>query len=284
MNTPEQLLQAPLTIYVDEAGSPDFTEVAAGGKLKAYVPCAVAVPNLAASSMLRCLPRSSSGTLLKSSDQALSEAQVVDFLTYLLASDCDVAAILIDPGGAESISVAHKGATLSSARRQAVHHAKISAASLGYSLLATQAIVNALTLTTERKGQLPTYVDVVLDAANIPRRHQRHFAQFLRKASEPRVRFGRIEWAHEDSEPLLLLPDLVAGVLHRQGTVGDVRDSCRMIIKAAKAGRVSLQDGHKIRTEQDNTTETRVPGTAAVAVPTLPGREPEDGQQEGSTC
>jgi len=256
-------LEAPLTIYVDEAGSPDFTDVAAGERLKAYVPCAVAVPRLSAPGMNAHLPRAPSGKLLKSSDLGLSEELVLQFLKHLLASKCEIAAILIDPGGDKSIRTAQSGAALATERRQAVHHGKISASALGYSLLVAQAVINVIKAILDRTGNLPSFVDVVLDEASISRRHKRGFEKAIRQAGQPRIHFGRLEWVHEQQEPLLLLPDLVAGVLHRHGTVGDLAAPCRVILDAAKAGRVSLQDGHKLKSSRSDDK----PGAGETAAP-----------------
>lgn len=241
-------LVAPLQIYIDESGSPDFYEIKEGEPLKAYVPCAVAVPTMAIYALLQILPRGSNGKLLKSSDIEFTADVAFEFIDHLLSSDAEVAVILIDPAHPTSIATAQNNTDLVNRRRQDHHHPKIKKAGFSYSILAAQLVTNALMVTLTRTGHCPSFFDVVLDKASLRSVDECRWRDGLRNAaSNNNTTIGRVEWTHEEHEPLLLLPDLVAGVLHRDAIYGDVQRARQLLQDAGREGRISFQDGHKIK-------------------------------------
>jgi len=241
-------LKAPFTVYVDEAGSPDFCDASQNGTLKAYIPCAVGVYTLKEQEALNLLPVDSLGNPMKASDPRVGPSQALEFAKCLLATDCEIAAILIDPAGNKSVAAARSLSQLSSQRRQALHRRRIRPANLGYSLFVARVVCNLLEVTLLRRGKLPSYVDLVLDEAILSRTQKTEFAEGLKQAGHPKIRFGRVDWCHEKDEPLLLLPDHVAGILHRQATRGDQSNACVALLGAAQMGRIAIQDGYTTKT------------------------------------
>lgn len=253
-------LIAPLQIYIDESGSPDFYEIRLGDLPKAYVPCAVAVPAMSADALQRILPRRMDGKLLKSSDNEFSAEVAYRFVDDLLLSDAEIAAILIDPAHPTSVSAARNNAALVNRRRQTLHHPKISEAGFGYSIFTAQLVTNILMVSLNRKGSRPTFFDVVLDKGCLRSVDERRWQTALKDAADCYgTTVGRVEWTHEEHEPLLLLPDLVAGILHRDAIQGDVQRARQLLQDAGRAGRISLQDGHKIQLNRDATNPPRTP-------------------------
>lgn len=92
-------LQAPLTIFVDEAGSADFRVPSAGERKKAFVVCAVAVPTMAFRELEQIIPRNAKGEFLKASHRDFNNALAVTFADGLIQSKADVGAFLVDPWG-----------------------------------------------------------------------------------------------------------------------------------------------------------------------------------------
>jgi hypothetical protein len=112
-------LQAPLTIFVDEAGSADFRVPSAGERKKAFVVCAVAVPTMAFRELEQIIPRNAKGEFLKASHRDFNNALAVTFADGLIQSKADVGAFLVDPGAVENIELAHQLEKLASDRRKA---------------------------------------------------------------------------------------------------------------------------------------------------------------------
>lgn len=239
---------APLQIFIDESGSPDFLEVKEGEPLKAYVPCAVAVPTLETEALLRLLPRGANGALLKSSDLEFSADVAFEFVNRLLSSNAEVAAILIDPAHSTSISAAWNNTALVNMRRKDVHLSKISKAGFSYSIFAARLVTNILMVALNRTGSRPSFFDVVLDKSPLSPMQERQWRAGLKSAAHNHnASVARVMWTDEGHESLLLLPDLVAGILHRDAIRGDVQRARQLLQDAGRIGRISLHDGHKFQ-------------------------------------
>lgn len=242
-------LHRPLTIYVDEGGRADYREPRGGEKLRAYVPCAVAVPTLSEEQLLRILPRGTNGERLKSSSLEMSDAIATAFLRALLASDVEIAIVQIDPGSAQSVEVAAKATARVNEAREAVHHRQVTQQQFTYTLFVARAIINVLAHHAKRRKAIPTFLDVVLDQANLGRVHERQFVDMIRHSAEQaEITVSEVRWSDEQAHPLLLLPDIVAGVLYRGATDPDAlkMDSLKLLLQAGKSGGIAVQDGYTI--------------------------------------
>ena len=196
---------------------------------------------------MRILPRDKTGALLKAADSGFSADRAYEFVRQLLDTDVDVAAILIDTSHPASVAAARSNTELVNQRRQAVHHRKMTEAGFSYGIFAGQLITDLLMASLERTGCRPTFFDVVLDNAALKAVQERQWRDWLRAAGANNdTSVGDVVWTSEQAEPLLLLPDLVAGILLRDAVAGDCQRARQALQDAGRAGRLSIRDGYNI--------------------------------------
>ena len=202
--------------------------------------------------LAQILPRDKAGVPLKAADRSFNADLAYGFVQSLLETDAEIAAILIDTSHPTSVSAARNNTALVNQRRRAAHHRQITEAGFCYSIFAGQLIMNLLMVTLERTGLRPTFFDVVLDKAALKKKHERQWRDILRNAAADNDTTVDVAWTSEQQEPLLLLPDLVAGILLRDAVAGDVQRARQALQDAGRAGRISLQDGYKIPLPQQD--------------------------------
>ncbi len=241
------LIEPPLTIFVDEAGSPTYRALGKNGIFAGYIPCAAAVPTIDRKKLLAILPKDSSGGFIKSSHKEFTPKKAANLVQALLKSNIQIAALLIDPTHPKSIQAAQNTTKIVNAHRQEAHHPKITEAGQTYIHFVWQVIHNVLKTTLEQTGELPEFFDVVLDKGPLKNRHQSQYRKALKDAAENNGRcIRKVEWSDEESEPLLNIPDLVAGIFHRDASYGDASTARQILQDAGRSGRISIQDGLKI--------------------------------------
>jgi hypothetical protein len=235
------------TIYVDEAGSPEFRRVPAGSPLPAYVTCAVVVPAAEIGAVLAILPRDpQSGAFIKSSHASMSPQLAASTIDRLLSRDIDVALVTVDQSGEKSIASITREHAQTRITRQRDRLPGMAPSILGYAKLTSRAILEAWKQAMTRRDAPLSFVDLVFDNASLAPRHraelQRHYTkQPLRNL----IHIRNVAWKGHVVEPLIGLPDLFAGVMHRHGTRGDCAEACRLILAAAKSDRIAHIDAPK---------------------------------------
>lgn len=236
------LLIAPVRIFVDEAGTPHFAP-SANAQPRPYIPCAVAIPTACDQAIARLLPRGRDGQLLKASDVEFTEQRAVEFLEELLRREVDVSLVLTNASGNESVEVA-RNATEAANKHRTFGRRKVRQPNLLYALLMKDAVIAAWGAASRRHGDFLTFVDLYLDEANLgPDFGGGLVEKFRRNTERKGLRLGAIEWRAESEEPLLLVPDIIAGVFHRRVMTGECEEACRLLLDAGKAGRIRIQDG-----------------------------------------
>lgn len=242
-------LQAPLTIFVDEAGSADFRVPSAGERKKAFVVCAVAVPTMAFRELEQIIPRNAKGEFLKASHRDFNNALAVTFADGLIQSKADVGAFLVDPGAVENIELAHQLEKLANDRRKASRdseptgegkrlHPEITSQDLHYLFFLSKALFACLEGYLTHHRALPSFIDIVIDTRELDEfQRQRSVSELRRICAEKGLRIGRFEWRREEDEPLLLLPDLFGGILCREDRYRDVGPAAQRLWDAGRDGR-----------------------------------------------
>ena len=235
------------TIYVDEAGSPEFRRVPAGSPLPAYVTCGVVVPVAETEAVLAILPRDpESGAFIKSSHPKMSPPLATSTIDRLLRRDIDVALVTVDQSGEKSIA----SITREHAERKATHERdrlpRMAPSILGYAKLTSRAILEAWKQAMTRRDAPLSFVDLVFDNASLSPQHRAELRRHYMKQSLKQLMHVRnVTWRSHVAEPLIGLPDLFAGVMHRQGTRGDCAEACRLLLQAVKAGQNAHIDAPK---------------------------------------
>lgn len=99
-------LQAPLTVFLDEAGAADFGMPIAGEPKKVHVVCAVAIPAIALKSFHSIIPRNVAGEYLKSSHVDFNKDLALIFINHLISSNAEFAAFHADTGDPKNVELA----------------------------------------------------------------------------------------------------------------------------------------------------------------------------------
>ncbi|MDR4462806.1 MAG: hypothetical protein MRJ66_00940 [Nitrospira sp.] len=227
-------LTAPLTVFVDEAGSADFREPVMGERKKAFAVCAVSVPTIAFCELLQIIPRNTVGELLKASHKDFNNSLAATFVDGLIRSNAEVGACLVDPGAVENVALASKLAKLANDRRAIVRdaeitkdgkclHPDIKSHDLHYLNFLSQAILACFEVYSAHNQAIPSFVDFVVDTMALDEFQRNRFVNELRRiCGKGGIHIGQFEWKREEDEPLLLLPDLFGGILCREDRYHDV--------------------------------------------------------------
>jgi len=230
-------------IYVDEAGTPDIRPLSVLGSRRAYITCAVIIPIKVQKKVLDLLPNHN-GNYLKSSDVNFTEEMAISFVTALLSLDVDIALILIDASDAENHEISKLAAAKSNNGRSIKHEPHIKPSSLMYSLLATEAAVNAIIGASIRNQLQIRSLDLTFDNANLSNLHRKELVDDLRQFSPKyELAFANVAWKSEQEQPLLLVPDLIAGIVHRRLISGGCVEAWEILWDAYNSQRISIQDG-----------------------------------------
>ena len=238
-------IAAPLTIYVDESGKPDYRIPGPGDRPKAYVVCAVSIHAADEAHLLAALPRDGVGSLLKHS-QIKDDSAICAFLDRLFRSRAEIGAIQIDPGSTQSIHAATANTDMVNERRRMVGHREVKPPTLTYTLLAARAIPLALYQAMLRTGSRPRFFDVFMDRANLAKEHEDQFRRMLQETMlAHEMTLGQLDWKTEQDCPMLVVPDIVGGALHRRG-VGHLTEPGRMLLRAERQGRIMVSDGWRL--------------------------------------
>ena len=241
-------IQAPLTVFLDEAGAVDFGMPVAGEPKKAHVVCAVAIPTIAFKSFHSIIPRNAAGEYLKSSHVDFNKDLALIFVNHLISSNAEVGAFLADTGDLKNVELANRQAKAANDGRSMVRERKVTAEgkhmhpSIGqndfhYLQFLLKALFACLDVYHSRNGAIPSFVDIVVDTKDIDEFQRQWFVNELRGLFQKHgLVIGELTWKRED-EPLLLLPDLFADILCREDRFGDVGAAAHKLWDAEKMGR-----------------------------------------------
>ncbi|MCU0867833.1 MAG: hypothetical protein MUC36_28945 [Planctomycetes bacterium] len=241
------MILPPLTIYFDESGTLNYTARPDGRSgARAHVVCAVAVPLQFEDALRVILPRDDKGDLLKHRDVSC-EDMLCGFLEELLRREVAIVATQIDTGTAQSIEAARQNTELANQGRETAGIARrLRPAIHSYRLFLTQTLAYVMATTRLWGGELPTFLSIVMDENNHSAEDKDELKGWIVENSEKLgVRIQRPRWSNEGADPLLFLPDLVAGVLRDRGDGRPLRRSGELVTVAESRGLIQIIDGWK---------------------------------------
>lgn len=241
------MLSPANTIFVDECGTPSFTDAGSSFKDRGYVVAAALIPNLERRRILEILPRGADGSALKASSRELSPTIAADFINRVLKSPVEIALVLLDTGSSQNQMLASQVAELARQGRRASGTPQINPNVLMYLLAVKDAILKVWSHYAIRHRQELTFFDIVMDSYSVSTHDRELFQNEFRSIlAEQKIRVGPIRWDAEEQEPLLHVPDIFAGICRRQLTYGDVSEAYAVIDAGMQSGRIGFQDGMEV--------------------------------------
>jgi hypothetical protein len=243
-------LEPGLVFYVDEAGQLDFRERRPEARATPFIACAVLLPTYRREALLAMLPKHPvTGQPMKSTDREMAPAMEVGIVRQLMGTDFYAGMVLIDTSAPDSVSVARDATTMANRRRRSEHRPKIKLPNLMYEVFVADAVANAWKAYSTIHQEFLGFGDVVLDDKPIPAHLREEVARSLTSAfASQGMRIRTVRWASEQDEPLLLFPDHLAGLVHRNVTRKECVEPWDLLEPARRSGRLSIQDGKKFLT------------------------------------
>jgi len=227
----------PFEIYVDEANTPLFE--ARPGLCTPYAVAAVAMSPLDKDKIIAILPRDDSGNLLKSSSVSMTDELAANFIRNLLALNVLVALVGVDASDPENCGLAD----VMISKANEIRRKKLTKSNMMYVRTVVQALANIWS--TDKI----TFFDLILDSSSLPKKESRRFCSVLQEKLGSRGTTVReIRWQTEQVEPLLLAPDILAGVGSRWSTHQDVPASWNEIVRGHSAGKLIIENGFEVYT------------------------------------
>lgn len=235
----------PYTVLVDEAGTPSFEIAQASESSRGYIAAAVVIPELEREALNNILPRDSRGQLLKSASQGMTPNIATSFVTNLMNTKVDVCLVLLRTDSSTNVELASELTELAKERRNARHKPHISTSCLVYFLVVKDAILRAWDQVSRRLSTNLSYFDVVMDTANVSKYDKGLFQKVLKQAMQQHsgVVCRDVRWVSPKDEPLLNIPDILAGVYLRNVMHKDVPEAWQLLEAADRNGRIFIQDG-----------------------------------------
>ncbi len=169
------------------------------------------------------------------------------FLRQLLALPIGLAIITIDPSLPTHVDMMDRILTRVNTSHAAIHRRHVSRSHFGYALVAPSVLMQLWGFTLRRFGARITLVDACFDRQSLPRTEREDIESAVREsAAVADIVFGRLEWAARGERLALAIPDLVAGVVHRQLTRGDCPEAFGLLQQAEQSGRIGMQLGRQL--------------------------------------
>lgn len=227
----------PYEIYVDEANTPLFEP--RPGLCTPYAVAAVAMSPLDKDKVIAILPRDVSGNLLKSSSVSMTDELAANFIKKLLALNVLVTLVGVDASDPGNCCLAD----LMNSKANEIRHKKLTKSNMMYVRTVVQALANIWSTDNI------TFFDLILDSSSLPKKESRLFCSVLQdKFGSRGTTVREIRWQTEQVEPLLLAPDILAGVGSRWTTHQDVPASWNEIVRGHSAGKLIIENGFEVYT------------------------------------
>jgi hypothetical protein len=241
------MILPPLTIYCDESGTLNYTARPEGRRgSRAHVACAVAVPIQFEEALRKLLPRDDTDHLLKHRE-ITREDMLCGFLEELLRRDVAIVATQIDTGSPQSIKAASHNTELANQGRETAGIVRrLNPTVQSYRLFLTQTLAHVMGTERLWGGKLPSYLSIVMDENNHSVEDKDELGGWILEHSKKvGVRVQSARWSNEGADPLLLLPDLVAGTLRERGDGRPFQRSGELVTVAEYRGLIRIIDGWK---------------------------------------
>ena len=237
-------IDSPLTVFVDESGTPYFRTLAeSNGRTSGYAVCAAGVPALSGPRLHGILPRGRDGALLKASHKEFTPNRLVRFLHELLETDVTISLFLLETSSDRNARLSREYTERVNRWRRHRGNPPVSAVHLTRNLTTSRAIRHAWTQAWGRLGWVATRFELVLDDVTMPKLERELFEHDLvRIAQEHGLTGPTLRWATIEQEPFLRIPDLVASVYPRQASHRDTLAACQVLENARAQGRIEIED------------------------------------------
>jgi hypothetical protein len=228
-------------MVVDEAGNPPLRP---SGVPNGYVSSAVAIPTGIREKVELLLPRDpDSGEPLKSSSVRTTDVMLATFFERFFSMNVSCGLVSVDSADRSNVDLLQEAVDYANANRLAQHSKVLRPMSVAYWLLAPRATVLSWAAVSLQQGKHLRHFDVVFDEANLPSKQRRPFIEGIKSAFDDQgVVVGTVRWASEQDEPLLHVPDYIAGVTLRTSTKNDCPAAWEQLKTAQARGQISTQD------------------------------------------
>lgn len=242
-NTEKIDIIPPARIFIDEAGHLDLRELEGERELRPYVLCGVCIPTMYEAETVAILPKGGDGELLKATSSGLSPDAARRFVEEILRREIGISLLFISSGHAESLNTVSEMTRLVNKNRSVGSKTK-KPPHVIYALSAKDVAIWSWGRLGLMQKEMPTFLDVVFDNFSLPNQFRRWFRKTLvEKCATQDITIRQVTWASEADEPLLLVPDLLAGIVHRHVTRQDCPDAFSMLLEASKKGTIRIEDG-----------------------------------------
>jgi hypothetical protein len=235
-------------IVVDEAGNPPLRAVT--GVPNGYVTCAVAIPTGLRDQVIALLPRDpATGEILKAVSQRTTDELLAEFLSSFFALDVAAGIISVDCSDSANVELLQEAVEFANRNRAEQQLKQLNPTATAYLLLAPKAVIQGWAAVSLRQGEHLRHFELIFDEANLHSAHRADFIQGIQQSfKEQGVEVEGVRWASEQMEPLLHVPDYVAGVSLRKFTRGDCPASWDQLEKASGRRQIMVQNPVEIYT------------------------------------
>jgi hypothetical protein len=230
--------------FLDESNSPVF-ELNLDDSLRPYVTCCAIVPFDYHLPGRMAIPRSpTTGKYIKSSAREMTDSMAAECIKRVLATEIEIAIVGIDGGGAGSVKSAERLTSAANELRKDQNRPSIQPGSAIYLRAVWEALFRSIEIFYLRRSMLPSPLEVVFDNGNLKTKERDFISRNLQVVcGKYGLSVRNISWLSEQEQPLLLLPDIFAGVLRRQATHNDLPLAWEKVQTAIQAGRIVYKDG-----------------------------------------
>jgi len=206
-------------IVVDEAGGPPLR--ADTGVPDGYVACAAAIPMSLRDAVTALLPRDGAGMPLKAVSRETTDAVLAAFLESFFALDVAAGLLSVDSTDRANVELLQEAVDFANANR-GDRERQFNATMTAYGLLTPKALIAAWSAVCLRQRRPLERFALTLDEANLHKVMRGKLAHAVEASfRDEGVHVDKVRWASEQDEPLLHVPDYIAGVTLRTFTKGD---------------------------------------------------------------
>lgn len=226
------------TLFIDESGDPHFPAS------RGYCSCVAIVPMEELLEARLPVPRRADGTLIKSSDRDATDEMGASFLSKLFSRGSIRAAVVTasgtDPGNAEKFNRIEPGMDPNLRKRYGAKPRELVRHSAAFEGM--KALLDLPDLARHL-----TRFDIVFDQETETKAFAQSYREVLTRL-RPRAPFsvGDVRFTSRIEEPLLMIPDWIAGATLRDALRGDLPGIRSVLRGLLAAKRIAVRSGFPI--------------------------------------
>ena len=211
--------------------------------------CAVLIPASSYQPIEKLLPQAN-GSYLKSSDKDLADFVVTGFFSEILKTRCTITFISIDLGSASNVAAAKRVAYAANQFRKRAGQRANSPQNYQYISCTSRPILTCWVKyfgIPNPANPFPA-IDIILDG-NSPLKKwetKRYQQELKAKTQNNGYRLRTLSWRLRNEDPLLLVPDLLAGI-YRYSAISNRWPMARSLLnRAIEIKRVNVIDSYTV--------------------------------------